>query len=161
MEEILIEVHPLHLYEAKLIAYRMNDYRPPVVLRSANLADLNLTNQYDRRALIHLSLEGTIMIRPDFHEMNRHGARFKRATLNYANFSSTWNTPAFDEYDDLSGFKNNFLRLSFENANLTSTSFVAATYDNANFDSAIMTNANLNKFFCANCVYEFYTMFIC
>lgn len=141
------------LYEAKLITYQSNNYQPAVVLRSANLTGLNLSDQYERRTLFCISLEGTIMVKADFHEMNIYGARFKRSILIKANFASTRNTPAFDEYEDIGCLNNDFLPLSFAYANLTSTSFFAATYDNADFTEAKMINSNLDRFFCINCLF--------
>ncbi|CAF1291288.1 unnamed protein product [Rotaria sp. Silwood1] len=145
------------LYEAKLITYRSDDYQPPVSLQSANLTDLNLIDDdSEQRILVHLSLEGTIMTRADFHEINIRGARFRDAILINADFSWTWNSPTFD--DEMNTFKYNSSKLFFDNANLTSASFFSATYDNVDFTRVIMIHANLHMFFCVNCLFDSVTM---
>ncbi|CAF0855414.1 unnamed protein product [Rotaria sordida] len=140
------------LYEAKLITYQSDDYRSPVLLQSANLTDLNLIGEFERRVLFHLSLEDTIMTRADFHEINICGARFNGAILINADFSSTQNTPPMD--DEISILKYSSSQLFFNKANLTSASFFSATYDNVDFTHVIMNNADLNRFFCSNCLFD-------
>ncbi len=140
------------LYESKLITYRSGDYQPPILLYSTNLTDLNLHDGSDQGVFFHLSLEDTIMTKADFHESHIPGARFNKAILIHANFSSSWNSISCDEYDDID-CRNNFEHLFFEKADLTSASFFSATYDHADFTLAIMINANLNHFFCENCIF--------
>jgi len=141
------------LYQSKLITYRSNDYQSPISLHSANLTDLNLIDQGDYTALFHLSLQDTIMTKANFRSSNIHGGRFNKAILSNADFSSTHNSLSFSGFDDI-GCKSNSQQLSFERANLTSTSFVFATYDNVDFSLAIMKNANLNNFSCENCTFS-------
>ncbi|CAF2497219.1 unnamed protein product [Rotaria sp. Silwood2] len=144
------------LYEAKLITYRSDDYRPPVSLEYANLTDLKLIDESERRVLFHLSLESTIMIRANFHEINIRGARFNGAVLINADFSWTRNAPTFD--DEMSTLRHNSPKLFFNNANLTSASLFSATYENVDFIGVIMNHANLHTFFCLNCLFDSTTM---
>jgi uncharacterized protein YjbI with pentapeptide repeats len=140
------------LYQAKLITYQSNDYHPPVSLHSANLTDLDLVGESDYTILFHLSLEDTIMTRANFHGSNIFGARFNKAILTNADFSGTINDLSFDKVDDIDDI-NNSQQLFFQNANLTSASFSFAVYDTVDFSESIMTMANLNNFFCENCIF--------
>ncbi len=55
------------LYDAGLITYQSDDSQPAIILNSVDLTDLNLIDDIDRRVLIHLSLEDTIMNNANFH----------------------------------------------------------------------------------------------
>lgn len=144
------------LYEAKLITYISDEYKPPVPLHSANLTDLNLFDESQRRVLHNISLTGAIMTRADFHEIHISGARFYDTILTNANFSWTWNTLSF--HDNGVDLENNSSKLFFVKANLASASFSSATYENADFTFANMSNANLERFFCSNCWFDSTTM---
>ncbi|CAF3401423.1 unnamed protein product [Rotaria socialis] len=141
----------------KLITYRSDEYRPPVLLQSANLPDLNLIAESERRVLYNLSLEGIIMTSADFYEINIRGARLNSSILNHVDFSSPWNTPSFD--DEIGTFKSNSSQLLFEKTNLTYASFVFVTNEKAAFTLTIMDNASLGAFFsCSNCIFDFTDM---
>ncbi|CAF3671417.1 unnamed protein product [Rotaria socialis] len=142
---------------SKLITYRSDEYRPPVLLQSANLPDLNLIAESERRVLYNLSLEGIIMTSADFYEINIRGARLNSSILNHVDFSSPWNTPSFD--DEIGTFKSNSSQLLFEKTNLTYASFVFVTNEKAAFTLTIMDNASLGAFFsCSNCIFDFTDM---
>ncbi|CAF3299067.1 unnamed protein product [Rotaria socialis] len=154
---IAIGIHTVLENNSKLITYRSDEYRPPVLLQSANLPDLNLIAESERRVLYNLSLEGIIMTSADFYEINIRGARLNSSILNHVDFSSPWNTPSFD--DEIGTFKSNSSQLLFEKTNLTYASFVFVTNEKAAFTLTIMDNASLGAFFsCSNCIFDFTDM---
>ncbi|UJR20506.1 hypothetical protein I4U23_023634 [Adineta vaga] len=142
------------LYEAKLITCQTPNCRPSIDLQSANLMDLSFDCEYQRKELYYLSLENTVMSRADFFDMNIHGGNFKRAKLDQANFAWTRNDYTFENCANSYCMENVSTPLSFEKANLTMASFHTATYGTANFIDAIMTNVNLDNFFCGNCIFQ-------
>jgi uncharacterized protein YjbI with pentapeptide repeats len=143
------------LYDTKLITYDLSSDRIPISLKSVNLTNLCLIDGFVEQTLTHISMEGAIMTKADFHGIILEGAIFNRAILTNADFSNTTNVCLTD---NLECQKSNDPSLYFENADLTNTSFSSSIYENVTFSSSKMENADLNSFQCISCVFIYTNM---
>ncbi len=79
------------LYDTKLITYHLISDQIPISLELINLTNLCSIDGFAEQTLTHISMEGAIMIKADFHSINLEGAIFNRAILSNADFSYTTN----------------------------------------------------------------------